>query len=212
MSYVDFKNISDVCEEFDFDYEKKEFISEEKVELNKALVDMIEENLKDNMSFLNEYVICEEVIKPIINIVAKKHDLPVWSHVPFEVDKERGLTGTPDYIFALPKRGRMRFKPPIACLGEAKRDDFIQGWGQTSAEMVAAQIANKNTKTPIYGLVTNGKLWEFGKLEGNLFTIEEKGILATDNLQKVLNILNWLFGEAKKNADILLEIEKGEKK
>ncbi len=172
---------------------------------------MIEENLKDNMSSLNEYVICERLISPIINLVANENDLPVWSHVPFEVDKERGLTGTPDYIFALAKRARMRFKPPIACLGEAKKDDFIQGWGQTSAEMVAAQIANKNTKIPIYGLVTNGILWQFGKLEENKFTIEEKSISAA-NLQKVFNILNWLFGEAKKNADILLEIEEKAKK
>ncbi len=209
MAYTDFKNISDVCVQFECDVEKLSFIEEKKIDVNEVLLDYIKENLNDSSSFLNEYVICEDIIKPIIKIVAKENNLPIWSHVPFDVDKEKGLTGTPDYIFAPKERGGMRFKLPIVCLGEAKKDKFEEAWGQTAAEMVAAQIKNKNKEVPIYGLVSNGELWKFGKLIENKFIIEERPI-SVENLQHILNILNWFFCEARKSADILLEIEANE--
>ncbi len=210
MSYKDFKDISDVCEAFDCDYEKKKFVKEKEIRLNEYLIETIKENLKDNSCFINEYVICEDIIKPIIKPIAKAANLPIWSHVQFDVDKERGLTGVPDYLFAFAKRGMMQFKSPIACLGEAKKDDFTGGWGQTAAEMIAAQIANKNKDVTIYGLVTNGTFWKFGKLENKKFTMEESHV-SVENLNTLFNILNWFFCEARKSADILLEIETKEK-
>ncbi len=210
MAYTDFKNISQVCETFDCDYEKKQFVEEKEIEVNDVLLNIITKNLKSNSSFINEYVICEDIIKPIIRIVADENRLPIWSHVPFDVDKEKGLTGTPDYIFAPALRGDMGFKLPVVCLGEAKKDKFDEAWGQTGAEMVAAQIENKNKETPVYGLATNGEIWKFGKLVGNLFTIDSRPI-SVENLQHVFNVLNWLFCESRKSADILLEMEAKEK-
>ncbi len=207
MSYTDFHDISDVCEMFDCDFEKKQFVSKKDIKLHDFFMTTIKENLNDNSCFLNEFVICEDIIKPIIKIVAKANNLPVWSHVQFDVDKAKGLNGTADYIFAPAKRGRMQFKLPIVCLGEAKKDDFIRGWGQTAAEMIAAQIENNNTEIPIYGLVTNGISWQFGQLKKSIFTIDERTFSATRDLQEVLDILNLIFCEARKNADILLEIE-----
>ncbi len=209
MAFINFKTTTDVCEKFDIDIEEDNFIKEKEIMVDKVLLDYIKMNLKDKSSFLNEYVICEDIIKPIIKITATENDLPIWSHIPFYVTYE--LSGTPDYIFAPALRGRQRYKLPIACLGEAKKDDFTGGWGQTAAEMVAAQIANKNKEVPIYGLVTNGKSWEFGKLTGNKFIIEAAPFTVKD-LQKLLNILNWFFCEARKSADILLDIEAKEKK
>ncbi len=82
--------------------------------------------------------------------------------------------------------------------------------GQVGAEMVAAHKLNgeENKDIIIYGLVSSGKSWEFGKLENKLFSIDPNSQAAPADLQKVLNILNWMFCEARKNADTLAEFKK----
>jgi hypothetical protein len=47
-----------------------------------------------------------------------------------------------------------------------------------------------------YGVVTTGKAWEFGKFENKIFTKDPAQISATEDLQKVLDVLNWLFDKA----------------
>ncbi len=210
MAYTDFKNISQVCETFDCDYEQIQFVQEKEIKINDFYLEIIKKNFNNPSSFINEYVICERIISPIINFVGDENNLPSWSHVEFNVDKEKGLTGYTDYLFAPALRGGMGFKLPVVCLGEAKKDKFDEAWGQTGAEMVAAQIANKNKEVPIYGLATNGEIWKFGKLVGSLFTIDSRPI-SVENFQHVFNMLNWLFCESRKSADILLEIEAKEK-
>ncbi len=209
MAFASFKTITDVCVKFDCDAEYENFISQKEIKIDQVLMNYIKSNFHKRSSYLNEYVICERLISPIIEMIADANDLPVWSHIPFNVTDE--LSGTPDYIFAPALPGRQKYKLPIACLGEAKKDDFDEGWGQTAAEMVAAQIANKNKEVPIYGLVTNGKFWEFGKLIENKFIMEDAPF-SVKNLQQILNVLNWFFCEARKSADVLLDIEAKEKK
>ncbi len=248
MSYKSFKDISDVCEKFDLDYEKENFIKEKKFRPEETYYSRIEYFLNDDASYSSEAAICERIIFPIIFEAAHNNKLPVWSQLQFNVDKNLGLTGNPDFIIAPPLRGNRKFKLPVVCLGEAKKNDFEKGWGQVGAEMVAAQIANikkikediekkdkfpntfleeiinikkrKTTKNneskfdekllqeimniPIYGLVTNGLEWEFGKLENSVFKMNKSKIIGSDNLQKVFDTLNWMFCEARKNVDQLL--------
>jgi len=52
---------------------------------------------------------------------------------------------------------------------EAKRNDFEQGWGQCLAEFVAADRLNSHSLA-VYGIVTDGKPWEFGRLHNQIFT------------------------------------------
>ncbi len=204
MAFTDFKTLTAVCRKFNYDVEYINFVKETDFLIDNFFLDYIKENLKDKSSFLNEYVICEDIIKPIIKVVARKNKLPIWSHIPLNVTEE--LSGIPDYIFAPAYPGNQEYKLPIACLGVAKKDKFAEGWGQTAAEMVAAQIANNNKDVPIYGLVTNGTVWEFGKLIGNMFSIEERPF-SVENLNHIFNVLNWFFCEARNSADALLELE-----
>jgi len=62
--------------------------------------------------------------------------------------------------------------------------------------MIAASIKGASIS---YGVVTTGKIWEFGKLEDKLFTKAPDQVSATRELQEVFNILNWLFNEANAN-------------
>ncbi len=138
----------------------------------------------------------------------------MWSHTRYDVrpNDELEFIGTPDYLWGIPAvRGASIFSKTVACLGEAKKDKFEEGWGQVGAEMIATQYHNNNFELPVFGLVSNGKKWEFGKLINKTFIIDEIGYEMPAKINKVLNCLNWFLCEVRKNADILEEIIKKEK-
>ncbi len=207
MGFTDFKNLSRVAYKFNCEVEKTNFIEQTEFDCEEWMFKYITKNIESGPSYSSEASICERIISPIINLIAEAHNLPVWSHVQLDVNKELDLVGTPDYLLAPALPGEEEYKLPIACIGEAKKDKFTEGWGQTASEMIAAQMLNKNKKVPIYGLVTNGSFWEFGKLEGNKLTLEKKAFSASRDLQEIFNVLNWFFCEASKSAEILLDIE-----
>ena len=82
-----------------------------------------------------------------------------------------GSSGFPEYILARRSPlGKVVFDKPYFLLVEAKQDDFEGGWAQCLSEMVAAQRINDNPELVVYGITSNGTLWQFGKLEGTAFT------------------------------------------
>ncbi len=210
-SFGSFKNISEVCEVFGYEFEDDFFLKTKSFKEDDYFRTHLLKEFKNGRNFLNEYAICESIIRPIIAEVANENNLPFWSHENIEAKVDNiQLSGEPDYVFALPKiKNGTNMKTPIVCLGEAKKDKFIETWGQVGAEMVAAQELNKNKTVPILGLVTNGRNWEFGKLENKLFTIDGLPHSA-GNLQEIFENLNWMFCEARKNADKIAETAKKE--
>ncbi len=72
--------------------------------------------------------------------------------------------------------------------------------------MIAAQKFNRNTDMDIFGIVTTGNFWQFGKLRKNILTMEVISFSAVDNLQKLFNILNWIIIVAKKNIALSVNI------
>jgi hypothetical protein len=50
--------------------------------------------------------------------------------------------------------------------------------------MVAAQRLNGNTALPVYGIVTDGEIWQFGKLVDSVFT-KNLSRLTIDRLEEV---------------------------
>jgi len=75
---------------------------------------------------------------------------------------------------------------------EAKRNDFVKGWGQCLAELVAIQKINDMPESAIYGIVTDGKLWQFGKLVQNLFT-RNITVLTISELKKLFGAIGYLM-------------------
>ena len=86
------------------------------------------------------------------------------------------LTGTPDYFIATKSElGGRILGTPLIIVVEAKKNDFEVGWGQCLAELIAAQKINaqkikEHVAFPVYGIVTDGMMWQFGKLVGDTFT------------------------------------------
>ncbi|MCI5218325.1 MAG: hypothetical protein D3914_03825 [Candidatus Electrothrix sp. LOE2] len=199
MAYGNFKSVEEVARTFDIEVSRKTpFVDQKEFEVQETLFQLLTENIRDDLSFINETTICEKIISPILHIVAKNYDqLNVWSHVAYNIDEQKGLVGEPDYLIASrTKYGGMA--RPSLCIIEAKRDNFDEGWTQALAEMVASSLTGAGL---CYGVVTTGKTWEFGKLEHAVFTVDPVTVSAADNLQKTFNILNWMF-------EIIVQLEK----
>lgn len=199
MKYTDFRNKSEVIEKFNLDFSTEDFIKEIPFNIEPIIKNRILKSFNKPGIFNSEYATCEAIIYPIISEVSEANNLPIWSHFRLSVP-ELKLSGEPDYLFALSKKGNDEFKLPIVCVGEAKKDDFIAGWAQVSAEMVASHNLNGQKDIPIYGLVTTGKFWEFAVFKNNTFIAHTTSFSTPSNLDQVLNILNWIFIESYKNA------------
>jgi hypothetical protein len=86
-------------------------------------------------------------------------------------------------------------------LSEAKKDDFEQGWGQCLMAAKASQMINEKNgyKFDVYGIVSNGKVWEFGKyvVDNKFYKTDAYSIAQLDIL---LGILNEIFTDCEAHA------------
>ena len=73
-----------------------------------------------------------------------------------------------------------------------KKNDFELGWGQCLAELVAAQRINDDANFPVYGIVTDGIWWQFGRLIGDAFT-QNRTSFSVDNLPVLFGALDAVF-------------------
>lgn len=199
MSYGNYTTYEEVATTFNIKFIEANFIQEKRIAIDEALFNFINENVRTKRNYVTENAICESIISPILNIVAKHHELPVWSHMRFDVSIEEGLIGVPDFIIAPASDIGTTFTTPIICITEAKKENFNEGWAQVLAEMIAAQKFNCDSELNIFGIVTTGNYWQFGKLFQNLFTMEVISYSATENLQQLFDVLNWVVVEAKSN-------------
>jgi hypothetical protein len=141
----------------------------------------ISDRLREDLAFAENHVaysrsetaLRENLIYPILKEVWKSYlqDLMLWSQEPLRYDAD--LSGVPDYIVGrLSPLGRWVVQPPFIVVIEAKRDDPERGWSQCLAALLAAQKLNNLPELTLYGIATNGRSWEIGKLEGKTFTRE----------------------------------------
>ena len=165
------------------------------IEMNVPVPEILKEELTFNMTQMpykvSEASICEMVIFPILKAVWKNFTtkLLLWSHKSIGKDSEN--LGIPDYILAKRSHLGRVMDLPLLVMIEAKKDNFDEGWGQCVVQMHTAQSLNNDQK-PIYGIVSNGDSWQFGRLEGNIFSVDTTSISVGD-LSKLFNILYHLF-------------------
>jgi hypothetical protein len=195
MQYGKFESIAEVARKFDIEVSgNTSFVERLHIEIPGYDLKRIEKKLTDDLSFINETTICERIISPISELVSEHYELlKVWSHVPYNVDQEKGLVSEPDYLIA-PKTKYGDMGVPPLCIVEAKKDNLEEGWTQALAEMVAASIQGREIS---YGVVTTGNTWVFGKLEKQVFIRDPKKFSATVNLREIFDVLNWMFYRAE---------------
>lgn len=142
----------------------------------------------------SEFAACENIIYPLLKEVWRGEylaDFQLWSHIPLCFDDD--LSGTPDYFLARRSPlGVPVVEEPYLLVIEAKKDDFERGWGQCVAAMLAAQKLNDLPEQTLYGIATNGLVWEFGKLESHHFVREWQQFTVSD-LERLYAAVNFVF-------------------
>jgi hypothetical protein len=181
MAFSDYKNISQVQKEFGITYREESFIIAQRIEPPQPFLAELEFSLENIDVFTSEASRTELIISPVLREVYKNYHekYSFWIQKPMIYSEK--LSGVPDYLIATRSTlGKTVLESPLVVIVEAKKNDFEQGWGQCLAELVAAQKINGDGSFPVYGIVTDGELWKFGKLVGDVFVRNMRGYTVTD--------------------------------
>lgn len=197
MAFSNFKTIGEVLKAFQVIYTEANFVSEVAFNIPEYFREDLTTVMREGVVDCSEYAICENLIYPVLKEVWKKYSshFILWSHHSLNYDEK--LSGYPEYILAKKSPlGKVVFDQPYFILVEAKQDNFETGWSQCLAEMVAAQKLNGDLPIVIYGIVSNGLFWEFGKLEGNTFT-RNVTYYSIQELDKLFDVVNFAFQQCE---------------
>jgi hypothetical protein len=206
MTSKKFKSLDEVAIKYQLSIKKDIFIKNIPVilmpEFLKSELIYIIQNYPYNIS---EVAIRETILFPVLKEVWKKYDqtLMLWSNKSLSFSKE--LSGMPDYVLAKQSHlGKTVFGTPILAIVEAKKDDFEGGWAQCLLEMYTIQKINANPEIPVFGIVSNGDTWQFGKLENTQFT-ENTHQAFLQEMDGLFSTLVFFFELCNQNAARLLK-------
>lgn len=120
--------------------------------------------------------------------------LKVWVDAPLQSDE---LVGKADYLVA-PNRAWL--DNPLMCAAIAGRDDFERGMSQCLLAMNVCRwnAEQQGRKMDVYGIVSNGELWEFWKLtnDGKVYRTLP---YALGSIERLLGRLNYLLTLCEEN-------------
>ncbi len=205
MAFSDFKAIADVQKRYDIRYQESQFVEAPNLSPPEAFLRDFQFYQQTIDIFTSEASRSEIVISPLLRELYKNHHTHYSFWIQKSITVDVVLTGTPDYMFS--KRsplGKTVLETPIVMVVEAKKNDFEQGWGQCLAELVAAQKLNNDLPRSVYGIVTDGNLWQFGRLAADVFTQNLENF-TIDKLPKLYGALEYIAqlvesDDAKENA------------
>jgi hypothetical protein len=196
MAFTDFKSIQQVQQLFKIKYLEENYLDSGEIEPSADFIAELKFNRQYLDVFSSEASRCENVIYPILREVYKRYaaNYSLWSHKSLLCDEV--LSGIPDYLItSRSELGKNILGQPIVVVVEAKQNNFTEGWGQCLAELVAAQLLNQAT-FPVYGIVTDGEVWHFGKLVEQTF-IKNENVFAINELSKIFGAISFMIAQAQ---------------
>ncbi|MDJ0618378.1 MAG: hypothetical protein QNJ63_16815 [Calothrix sp. MO_192.B10] len=197
MAFSNYKSISQVIKKFQIKYVQANFMLEVEFPVKDSFREELDLLFTDGVVDNSEDAICENLIYPVLKEVWKPYrsKLTLWSHETLIYDED--LSGIPDYMVAQRNPlGTIVFDKPYFLTVEAKQDKFAEGWGQCLAEMIAVQRINDNFENDVFGIVSNGKIWQFGKLKADVFT-RNKNLYVIQDLDKLFAAVNYIFQQCE---------------
>ncbi|MEG4959016.1 MULTISPECIES: hypothetical protein [unclassified Microcoleus] len=205
MPFSAYKTVGSVLKEFQITYTESNFIVETEFHVSDYFREDLEFTMREGVVDNSKFAICENLIYPVLKEVWKRYysGFVLWSHQSLTYDQY--LSGFPEYILA--KRsslGKVVFEQPYFLLVEAKQDNFENGWAQCLAEMIAAQRLNENSEQDVFGIVSNGGVWQLGKLKSNVFT-RNQTFYTIQELDRLFAAINYVFQQ----CELLLDDEIG---
>ncbi len=198
MAFSDFKTISEVQEKFRVTYAEDDFVEAEPATPSMAFLQDFEFTREHINVFASEASRCETIIFPVLKESYKAYADRYALWIKQTITYDDILSGTPDYLISTKSElGKTVVGSPLILLVEAKKNDFEQGWGQCLVELVAAQKinaekVNDGAALPVYGIVTDGTLWQFGRLIGDTFT-QNRTDFALANLSTLFGAVDSVF-------------------
>lgn len=200
MPFGLFKSLGESLRAFQIVERVEEFVKDKPFSASEALRSWLEVSMREFPVECSEFAVCENLIFPILREVSIPYSkaLTVWSHMPLCAGDQ--LLGIPDYMIA--KRSPLSvhvLDTPFAMIMEAKRNDFDAGWGQCIAAMVAAQKINADPKRVIYGCVTDGFVWRYGKMREQVFFRDPQSFVL-DRVDNLLGALNHVLDLCKQQV------------
>ncbi len=197
MAFSNYKSISTVIKKFQIKYVQSNFMLEIDFPVKESFREELDLLFMDGVIDNSEDAICENLIYPVLKEVWKlyRSNLTLWSHETLVYDED--LSGVPDYMVTQRNPlGTIVFDKPYFLMVEAKQDKFEEGWGQCLAEMIAVQRINDDFVSEVFGIVSNGKIWQFGKLIADVFT-RNKNLYVIQDLDKLFAAVNYIFQQCE---------------
>lgn len=192
MAYSDF-TLNELQDNFQLTLEEEIdlFSNVEPVVISRLLQEILKENIPLALAIHTEKARSEMIVTPILIEIRKmmQHHISLFSGIEFNVDKERGLNGTCDYILTLSKQ-QLYISAPVITIVEAKNDNIKSGLAQCAAAMIAARLFNARKEQSIKtvcGIVTTGSIWKFLKLDEVLYIDIKEYYL--EQLSKIMGIV-----------------------
>ena len=195
MSFVSYGSVEAVAQAHHLQYGRAEFIEPLPTPLSDYFRTELAFTLREVPFERSEYGACETLIYPLLREVWKpfRDALTLWSHEAISFDDD--LCGVPDYLVARRSPlGPLILDKPYLLIVEAKRDDFWRGWGQCAAAMLAAWKIHDSPELVIQGIVTNGRFWEFGRLQGNTLS-QEVRVFSLNNLDELAGAIHFTLAQ-----------------
>ncbi len=193
MSFSEFKDLGQVQVEYNIRLVETDFVFAKPVEPSEIFSIEFKFTTDNLPVFTSEGARTEAVIFPILREVYKDYSdkFVLWIQKSFSFDAK--LNGTPDYLIATKSPlGKTVLAKPLLGVVEAKKNDFEVGWAQCLAELIAIQKLNNDEQLTVYGIVTDGERWQFGKLQKNLFT-RQTSSFDLDNISELFGALHFIF-------------------
>ena len=201
--YSEFKNVEQVLARYPLQIERVYFLPDTLVELPAELLTTLRFNLENQAETESEAFYEEAFIFPLLQWAWMRYpQLKLWSHRLLRYDDI--LCGEPDYWVAAKPMGVVQSlsSRPLLIVVEAKRQDFEASWGQCLAEMLACQRINKDKELTVFGMVSTGLIWEFGKLQGERFIRHPLAYGLTEPARLAGNV-DFMFAESAKQLVLL---------
>ncbi|MBW4440346.1 MAG: hypothetical protein KME10_03750 [Plectolyngbya sp. WJT66-NPBG17] len=201
MAYSDFK-LNELLKTFNLTLREKSdiFASVPSSTCSEYLEFTLDQNVELAVAINTEKARSELIIAPILLEVRRilQNQISLFSGVDFTVDSDRGLNGICDFVISQSSE-QLLILAPVITIVEAKNENLKSGFAQCIAEMVAAQIFNKQENNPIekiYGVVTIGTIWRFLELDGKTISIDLSEHYISD-INQILGILVYMARSLK---------------
>jgi len=204
MDSISYKTIGEVLKSFQITYREDKFTDEIKFNVSDYFRQDLNLAMKYGVVNCSDFAVCENLIYPVLKEVWKKYldEFTLWNH--HSLDYDENPSGFLEYTLA--KRsplGKVVFDQPYCISVQAKQDNFETSTAQCLAEMVDCQRLDRESKTVIYGIVSNGIIWKFSKLVDDIF-IQDVTPYSIYDLDKLFAVVNFIFQQCQLQLKALI--------